>query len=83
METSQPKLIPVTQWNKHHTWPPIGGLRHLIFHEKTNGFDQVVRRAGRRVLLDEDAFFAWIEKQNPSAMAEKNGHGVSKGGDHG
>lgn len=55
------KLIPVTDWSKHHPWPPIGGLRHLIFHEKTNGFNQVIRRIGRRVLIDEAAFFEWAK----------------------
>lgn len=52
------RLIPVPAWPEHHAWPPIGGLRHLIFYASTNGFDQVIRRVGRRVLIDEDAFFA-------------------------
>lgn len=51
------RLIPVTHWNEFHPWPPIGGIRHLVFHAKTNGFDKVVHRVGRTVLLDEDAFF--------------------------
>lgn len=58
------KLIPVTKWNEHHQWPPIGGLRHLIFFADKNGFDKVIRRCGRRVLIDEAAFFAWMETQN-------------------
>ena len=52
-------LIPVTDWDKHHPWPPVGGLRHLIFYSKTNGFDKVICRIGRRVLIDEAAFFDW------------------------
>ncbi|WP_085814889.1 hypothetical protein [Geoanaerobacter pelophilus] len=59
-----PRLIPVPHWNDHHEWPPQGGLRHLIFNAKTNGFDRVVKRAGRRVLLDETAFFQWVESQS-------------------
>jgi len=55
------RLIPVTRWNEYHPWPPVGGLRHLIFHAKTNGFDKVVRRVGRTVLLDEDAFFDYAD----------------------
>ncbi len=55
------RLIPVPDWPKHHPWPPLGGLRHLIFHANTNGFDKVVKRCGRRVLIDEDAFFSWVE----------------------
>lgn len=55
------RLIPVPEWNKHHSWPPVGGLRHLIFHAKEKGFDKVVRRVGRRVLIDEAAFFQWVK----------------------
>lgn len=54
-------LIPVNRWNEHHEWPPLGGLRHLIFHAKKNGFDSVVRMVGRRVLIDEDAFYEWVD----------------------
>ncbi len=61
------RLIPVTKWNDHHEWPPQGGLRHLIFNARTNGFDSVVKRAGRRVLLDEAAFFQWVESQSKAA----------------
>jgi hypothetical protein len=57
-------LIPVSEWNKHHSWPPPGGLRHLIFHEKTNGFSSAFKRVGRRVLIDEAEFFACVERQN-------------------
>lgn len=57
----RPHLIPASDWNKHHAWPPIGGLRHLIFHAASNGFDHVIRRVGRRVLIDEAAFFAWVD----------------------
>lgn len=56
-------LVPVTDWPQRHPWPPIGGLRHLIFHAKTNGFERVIRRIGRRVLIDETAFFEWVDAQ--------------------
>jgi len=57
------QLIPATSWNEHHPWPPIGGLRHLIFFAETNGFDKVIRRIGLRVLIDEAAFFDWANIQ--------------------
>ena len=57
------RFIPVPDWQKHHDWPPLGGLRHLIFHEHENVFHKCVRRVGRRVLIDEMAFFQWIEEQ--------------------
>lgn len=61
--TGRTRLIPLTDWNQHHAWPPLGGLRHLVFFERDNGFDKVVRRVGRRVLIDEAAFFAWVDSK--------------------
>ncbi len=58
------RLIPVSKWSDFHPWPPVGGLRHLIFNAKTNGFDRVIRRVGRRVLVDEAAFFDWLDTQD-------------------
>ncbi len=62
MSEMQQRLIPASKWNDYHAWPPMGGLRHLIFNAKQNGFDRVVRRVGRRVLIDEGAFFEWVER---------------------
>ncbi len=62
--TPKTRLIPATKWNEYHAWPPIGGLRHLIFYEHTNGFKHCVVRVGRRVLIDEDKFFEWTDKTN-------------------
>jgi hypothetical protein len=39
------------------------GLRWLVFNEKANGFSACVRRVGRKVLIDLDAFEEWIETQ--------------------
>lgn len=38
-------------------------IRWLIFHEKENGFMQCVRRLGKKVLIDLDAFEAYIDSQ--------------------
>lgn len=57
------RLMTVNDWSKHHAWPPKGGLRWLIFNAKNNGFDAVIRRIGRRVLIDENAFFEWASRQ--------------------
>ena len=64
MTSPQRRLIPASDWPQHHAWPPIGGLRHLIFFAESNGFDGVIRRVGRRVLIDEELFFAWVERTN-------------------
>ena len=59
--TPRRRLIPLTDWPKFHSYPPLGGLRHLVFHSKSNGFDAVIRRIGRRILIDEESFFAWVD----------------------
>jgi len=33
----QTRLIPLTDWPKHHPWPPLGGLRHLVFTQSPMG----------------------------------------------
>lgn len=58
------RMIPLTEWNNFHTWPPIGGLRHLVFNEKTNGFANAFKRVGRRILVDEDEFFKIVRSRN-------------------
>jgi hypothetical protein len=63
-ESTSPRLIPATKWNEYHAYPPIGGLRHLIFHAKRTGFEKCVKRIGKRVLIDEAAYFKWVEEQN-------------------
>jgi len=65
--TNKPRYIPVTVWNEHHDWPPIGGLRNLIFNKNKNGFATVVKKVGKRVLIDEAAFFEWIANQDRGA----------------
>jgi hypothetical protein len=54
------RYITVPDWNKHHDWPKLGGLRSLIFYKDTNGFHKVVKKVGKRVLIDEAAFFDWV-----------------------
>jgi hypothetical protein len=39
------------------------GIRHLIFYEHQNGFHVCVKRVGRRILLDEEAVFTWVDAQ--------------------
>lgn len=59
----QTRLIPLTDWNQYHTWPPQGGLRHLMFHRESNGFAQAFVKCGRRVLIKEKAFFECIARR--------------------
>lgn len=64
MSERKTRLIPPQAWSEYHPWPKIGGLRNLIFNKEKNGFHKVVKKVGKNVLIDEAAFFEWIENQN-------------------
>lgn len=63
MDTTATKLIPVPKWNAYHDWPSVSGWRKLIFNSQKNGIDKVIRRVGRRILIDESTFFDWVRSQ--------------------
>lgn len=60
----KPRLIPVPKWPDYHDYPTIAGLRHLIFHRDEFDFSKVLVRVNKRILINEDAWFAWLEERN-------------------
>lgn len=66
---NQSRLIPITDWNQFHPWPPIGGMRHLRFHQSAKGFESAFIKVGRRVLIDEAKFFECIKNQGGGSDA--------------
>jgi len=60
-----PNYITVQQFVERHSWPPIGGLRHLLRQRKSNGLEDcgAVTLVGRRVLINEIKFFNWMERR--------------------
>ncbi|MBL1263629.1 hypothetical protein [Candidatus Methylomicrobium oryzae] len=53
----------VKQFCQRHPAFTVGGVRHQIFHEETNGLKRAgaIVRNGRRVLINEPKYFAWLE----------------------
>jgi len=60
----------VQQFAKRYPAFNTGGLRALIFNEHTNGLAKsgAIVRIGRKVLIDEAKFFAWVESQNQGGV---------------
>lgn len=57
-----PKYMTVKQWTSTFGYFSEAGLRHLIFSNQS--FNQtVVKRVGRKLLLDIQALENWIAKQ--------------------
>jgi len=60
-------LFTVRQFSERHPWPSQSGLRWLIFNAQENGFSKCIVRIGRRVLIDERAFFRWAENHREAS----------------
>lgn len=63
--------LTVNQFSAKYPAFTQGGLRWMIFNEETNGLAEegVIVRCGRRVLINEDRFFARLERQNAKKAA--------------
>lgn len=64
-----PNYLTVKQMAGKHPAFSESSLRYNIFHEATNGLDKAIKRIGRKILIDEGAFFAWVEDQNMRGAA--------------
>jgi hypothetical protein len=69
-------FLTVEQFSQKHPAFSQSSLRSLIFHSRArhsskngklpaNGLAVAIRRIGRKVLLDETAFFEWLDRQSP------------------
>jgi hypothetical protein len=62
--TQTKRLSPVKKMPEYYPGAVSeSSIRWWIFNSKTNGFESCVRRLGRKILIDLDAFEAWIDKQ--------------------
>ncbi|NCP62018.1 MAG: hypothetical protein GW748_01725 [Alphaproteobacteria bacterium] len=39
-------------------------LRYHIFNEHKNGINKAICRIGKKILINEELFFEWLEDQN-------------------
>ena len=58
-------LLSVKEFSKQYPSFPEGGIRWQIFNEETNGLKdaRAIIRIGRKVLIDVDKYFSWIDTQ--------------------
>jgi phage tail protein X len=63
---STPNYLTVSQLCQTHQYLKVGGVRALIFNANNNGLANsgAIVRIGRKILIDKDNFFRWIESQN-------------------
>ena len=83
MTSNSRTLLTIKDFHKKHNAFPVGGLRHLIFYSQPrinsrgekvpgNGMDEfgVIVRLGRKVLIDEAEFFAWLDAKQTARVVE-------------
>jgi hypothetical protein len=64
-----PTLLTLRQFAEKHPAFSEGALRWHVFRAADNGLERhrAIKRLGRRVYIDEAAFFAWMDWQQPGA----------------
>ena len=64
--TTQTVYKTVKQFCQENPAFTTGGVRFFIFNEHQNGLAKsgAIVRIGRKVLINEAKFFAWVESQN-------------------
>lgn len=55
------RFLTVKQFTSEHPWPNEGGMRHIIFNQKPFKAQSCFKKVGRRVLVDEEEFFKWLQ----------------------
>ena len=60
----RPTLLTVRQFCERHPAFTQGGMRWLLFNREENGMKRAVVQVGRRVLIDVDEFFFWLDQRN-------------------
>jgi hypothetical protein len=63
VQQSPPVLLTVSQFCEKHSFVSQGGLRFQIFNASDNGLASIraIVRMGRKVLIDEERYFQWVE----------------------
>ena len=67
IQQAPPSLLTVSQFCTKHAFIKEGGLRFQIFNANDNelsSFDAIIRM-GRKVLIDENRYFEWVESLRP------------------
>lgn len=62
MQTMAPKYMSIKQWVSTFGYIPEGGIRHLIFSNPVFS-SRVVKKLGKKILLDTQAMEEWISEQ--------------------
>ena len=66
---SGPALVTTKQFLNRHECFTMAWLRAALFNRETNGLAAAIVPCGRKILIDEAKFFAWLEAQQSNGNA--------------
>lgn len=64
---------------ERHAFLSEGGLRKWIYEATKNGFDACIRRLGRKIVINNTSFLAWVDAGGPTGGAAKIAKGKRGG----
>ncbi|MET0087662.1 MAG: hypothetical protein ABW082_14255 [Sedimenticola sp.] len=64
ISATQRSLLSIRDFTFKHPTFKESTIRWLIFNEKLNGFTYAIVRIGRRIYIDEEKFFEWVDDQS-------------------
>jgi hypothetical protein len=62
IENQNPRYCTPKQLVKMEPSFSLGAIRWAIFNSKTNGLEEAIVRVGKKVLIDRERFYYWIER---------------------
>lgn len=60
-------LIPVSEFNKHYSFPKVGAIRQLIFRNTDDFNTKVIRKISKRLYIKVSALEQWIDENGKVA----------------
>jgi hypothetical protein len=64
---NDPQFLTAAQLSKKYPAFSLASIRWVLFNRETNGFNSAVVQLGRKLLIDEQAFVAWLRSHKAVA----------------
>lgn len=61
-EQKSKSFLTIKQLIRKYPWLTEGTVRWYITKKNENGFDKVLKKVGKKILIDEEKFLLWIDK---------------------
>ena len=69
-ENSQLKIVPLTKWGKHFSYPSQGTMRNIVARREDNNAGEFLSMIHGRFYVDVEKFHLWLQEQ--STFRRKN-----------